>query len=104
MRRLRTGLAALLTASMTVLTASAHAETNEIRISRGFGIDFLPLIVMEHDHLVEKQAKAAGLDHLKVVWRTIDGGNNINDAMLAGARWTSCRSVCLVLRCSGRRP
>jgi len=74
-----------LTAGVTLLTASAHAETNEIRISAGFGIDFLPLIVMQHDHLVEKQAKAAGLDHLKVVWRTVDGGNNINDAMLAGS-------------------
>lgn len=64
--------------------AAARAEVHELRISKGFGIDFLPFIVMEQDHLVEKQAKAAGLD-LKVHWLTIDGGNNINDAMLSGS-------------------
>ena len=85
MRRVRACLAAALAACVALPAAAAHAEVNELRISRGFGIDFLPLIVMEHDHLIEKQAKAAGIDHLKVTWRTIDGGNNINDAMLSGA-------------------
>lgn len=64
---------------------ASSAEVHELNVSKGFGIDFLPLLVMEHDHLVEKHAKAAGLGDVKVNWRTIDGGNNINDAMLSGA-------------------
>lgn len=64
---------------------AAHAETNELRISKGFGMSFLPLYVMQHEALIEKHAKAAGLGDVKVTWSTIDGGNVINDAMLAGA-------------------
>lgn len=63
----------------------ARAETNELRISRGFGIHYLALYVMEHQRLIEKHATAAGLGEIKVIWRAIDGGNVINDAMLAGA-------------------
>ena len=63
----------------------AWAETSELRISRGFGIHYLALYVMERQRLIEKQAAAAGLGEIKVSWRAIDGGNVINDAMLAGA-------------------
>jgi NitT/TauT family transport system substrate-binding protein len=63
----------------------ARAETSELRISRGFGIHYLALYVMESQRLIEKYAAAAGLGEIKVTWRAIDGGNVINDAMLAGA-------------------
>jgi NitT/TauT family transport system substrate-binding protein len=64
---------------------SAAAEVNALRISRGFGIHYLPLYVMERFKLVEKQAAAAGLGDVKVTYSAIDGGNVVNDAMLAGA-------------------
>src|SRR5882672_2076496 len=63
----------------------ARAETNELRVSRGFGIHYLALYVMERQRLIEKHTAAAGLGEIKVTWRAIDGGNVINDAMLAGA-------------------
>jgi NitT/TauT family transport system substrate-binding protein len=63
----------------------ARAETNELRVSRGFGIHYLALYVMESQRLIEKHAAAAGLGEIKVTWSTIDGGNVINDAVLAGA-------------------
>lgn len=72
-------------AALAIPSVAARAETSEIRISKGYGIDFLPLIMMEHEGLVEKAAKAAGMPGLKATYRTIDGGNNINDALLAGA-------------------
>jgi NitT/TauT family transport system substrate-binding protein len=62
-----------------------RAEASEVRLSRGYGILFLPLFVIEHQGLLEKHAKARGLSEVKVTWRTLDGGNVINDAMLAGA-------------------
>lgn len=64
---------------------SARAETHELRISVGFGMHYLPLYIAEHERLIEKHAAAAGLGEVKVNWSVIDGGNVINDAMLAGA-------------------
>ena len=63
----------------------SRAEPSEVRISKGYGILYLPLFVMEERKLLEKHAKAAGLGDVKVTWRTFDGGNIINDAMLSGA-------------------
>lgn len=74
------GIAALFAAS-----SASHAEVKEVRISKGYGILYLPLIVMEDQKLLEKQAEKAGLGPLKVNWLTLDGGNVINDAMMAGA-------------------
>lgn len=73
------GLAALLGAT------SAQAEVKEIRLSKGYGILYLPLIVMEDQKLMEKQAEKAGLGPFKVSWQLLDGGNIINDAMMAGS-------------------
>lgn len=66
-------------------TGAAHAEVNEVRISKGYGILYLPLIVMENQKLMEKQAAKAGLGDVKVTWLMLDGGNVINDAMMAGS-------------------
>jgi NitT/TauT family transport system substrate-binding protein len=82
LRRIRSWMIAL---AALVFAAPACAETSELRISKGFGMHYLPLYVMEHERLIEKQAQARGLAGLKVTWSTIDGGNVINDAMLAGA-------------------
>jgi NitT/TauT family transport system substrate-binding protein len=67
------------------LAGAAHAEVGEVRLSRGYGIHFLPMFVMEQQKLLEKHAASAGLGALKVSWHAIDGGNQINDAMLSGA-------------------
>ena len=69
-----------------VLTAAhrAKAEVQEVSISKGYGILYLPLIVMEDQKLLEKQAEKAGLGNVKVKWVLLDGGNVINDAMMAG--------------------
>ena len=64
---------------------AAGAEVGTLRISRGHGILFLPLMVMEQQRLVEKHARAAGLGEVAVSWPMFDGGNIINDAMLSGA-------------------
>jgi NitT/TauT family transport system substrate-binding protein len=71
--------------ALLATVGAARAETNELRISKGFGIHFMPLYIMEKLKLVEKHAAAAGLGDLKVSYRVIDGGNVINDAMLAGS-------------------
>ncbi|MFT4128880.1 MAG: ABC transporter substrate-binding protein [Labrys sp. (in: a-proteobacteria)] len=82
-RWLRTALAIAMLAP-ALASGSAQAEVSEVRISKGFGILYLPLIVMQDQQLLEKRAKAAGLGDVKVTWLMLDGGNVINDAMMAG--------------------
>src|SRR5258708_19710302 len=84
-RLLATGVAMALALSAAPFSVSpARAEVNEVRISKGFGVHYLPMYVIQHEKLVEKHAAAAGLGHVTVQWPTIDGGNVINDAILAG--------------------
>lgn len=67
------------------LAAPARAEVTEVRISKGYGVLYLPLMVMEQRKLLEKKAAEAGLGEVKTSWFLFDGGNIINDAMLSGA-------------------
>ena len=67
------------------LSAPARAEVDEVRLVRQFGIHYLPLVVMEHEKLVEKAAVARGMPGLKVTWAQLSGGASVNDALLSGA-------------------
>ena len=62
---------------------TAVAEVDEIRIAKGFGIGYLPLIVMEDEKLFEKHAKAAGLDST-AKWMVIDGGTTQAQLLIGG--------------------
>jgi NitT/TauT family transport system substrate-binding protein len=83
--RLVTVMALAVGGALASAPGAAGAEASALRISRGHGILFLPLIVMEQQKLVEKHARAAGLGEVAVSWPMFDGGNIINDAMLSGA-------------------
>ena len=63
----------------------ARGEVSEVRVSHGYGVLYLPLMIMASERLVEKHARAAGLGEVRVEYKVLDGGNVINDAMLAGA-------------------
>src|SRR5438874_1949817 len=76
-------IAAIALASFSI--GVARADISEVRISHGFGVLYLPLMVMSSEKLMEKHAKAAGLGDIKATYRVLDGGNVINDAMLSGA-------------------
>jgi NitT/TauT family transport system substrate-binding protein len=69
----------MLIASATV----SRAEVSEITIAQQFGVSFLPLMIMERDGLIEKHAKAAGLD-VKTNWQKVAGPSVINDGLLSG--------------------
>lgn len=71
-------------ATLAPLGNVARAEASTVRLSHGYGILYLPLMVMRDQHLIEKHAKAMGLGDVKTTWTILDGGNVINDAMLAG--------------------
>jgi len=72
-------------ALLAFVAVPAYGEVSAIRISHGYGVLYLPLMVMESEKLLEKQARAADLGDVKVTYLVLDGGNVINDAMLSGA-------------------
>ena len=61
---------------------AARAE-GQIRIAEQFGIVYLLLNVAQDQKLIEKHAKAAGID-AKVEWVKLSGGSAVNDALLSG--------------------
>jgi NitT/TauT family transport system substrate-binding protein len=71
-------------ALMLAGTATApRAEIAEVTIAQQFGVAFLPFMLMERDNLVEKHAKAAGIE-LKTNWQKVAGPSVINDGLLSG--------------------
>src|SRR5450830_1476105 len=77
-------MAATLGLSMLAASVPARAEAPVVRLSHGYGLLYLPLMVIRDQGLIEKHAKALGLGDVKTNWILLDGGNVINDAMLAG--------------------
>lgn len=80
----RAALSALLLWVIALPPNASAAETSEVRIIKQIGLGFLPIMVMEHEKLVEKHARAAGLGDVKGVFSTTVGPAIMNDAMLAG--------------------
>jgi sulfonate transport system substrate-binding protein len=64
---------------------NAAAEVTHITVARQYGVSYLPLMVMQHENLIEKQAKKEGLAKLTVDWPKFTGGNVMNDAILSGS-------------------
>jgi NitT/TauT family transport system substrate-binding protein len=79
----RLGSMALCAALGLAAFPAANAEMSEIHVSRQYGISYLPLMIMEDQKLIEKHAKAAGVD-VKVEWSKFASGAVMNDALLSG--------------------
>jgi len=74
----------LLIVVLAAAAPAALAEMSEIKVAKQYGISYLPLMLMEDGKLIEKHAKAAGLD-VTVTWATFAGGNVMNDALLSNS-------------------
>jgi NitT/TauT family transport system substrate-binding protein len=83
-RRVAAFLAPLVAAAVATVAPLARAEMAEIRVAKQYGISYLPLMLMEDGGLIEKHARAAGLE-VKVTWATFAGGNVMNDALLSNS-------------------
>jgi NitT/TauT family transport system substrate-binding protein len=78
----RRAAAAVVGLGLLAGSLAAQAE-GQIRIARQYGIVYLLLDVAQAQKLVEKHAKAAGVD-AKVEWLQLSGGSAVNDALLSG--------------------
>lgn len=80
---------ARLTAALVIgalgLGAAAAAAAETVRFAQQYGVGYLPLMVMRHDQLIQKYAKQAGIDDVKVTWATFGGGAAMNAALLSGS-------------------
>ena len=65
--------------------APARAEATEVRISKGYGVLFCPLMVMEQRKLLKKKPPKPASGGERRAGSCLDGGNMINDAMLSVA-------------------
>jgi NitT/TauT family transport system substrate-binding protein len=81
MGRLTKALALLL----ALAPCAARAEVAEVALAQQFGIAFMPLMLMEHDRLVEKHVVKQGLPEPKVTWAKVAGPSVMNDGLLSGA-------------------
>jgi len=70
--------------AIALVSVSVRAEVAEITVSKEYGIGYLPYMIMEHEKLVEKHAKASGLGDVKVTWQTFGGSGLTQGAILAG--------------------
>ena len=82
MGRLLTRIA--LAAMALMVAAAARGELSEINVAQQYGIGYLPLMIMEDQKLIEKHARAAGME-VKVGWARFAGGNVMNDALLSNS-------------------
>jgi NitT/TauT family transport system substrate-binding protein len=63
--------------------AAARAEVSEVRLSKQYGLPYLPFMVMEQFSLLERQAEKQGLA-LKVSWTTLSNSTAMMEAILSG--------------------
>ena len=61
----------------------ARAEANVVRVAKQFGLAYTQYMVMEDQKLIEKHAKAAGLD-ITTEWATFRSSDVMNDALISG--------------------
>jgi NitT/TauT family transport system substrate-binding protein len=65
------------------LTPASRAEVSTIRLAKQYGVAYLPLTVMQQEHLLEKLATKAGLN-IKTEWLQFSAGSGMNEALLSG--------------------
>ncbi|HZQ61129.1 MAG TPA: ABC transporter substrate-binding protein [Casimicrobiaceae bacterium] len=65
--------------------AISTARADDIKVTRQYGLPYLPLMVMEHDQLLEKHLKRLGVNDAKVTWATMSTTTATVDGLLSGS-------------------
>jgi NitT/TauT family transport system substrate-binding protein len=61
-----------------------EAASTQIRLAKQFSMGYVQFSILERRKLIEKYAKAQGLDEVKVTWTTFNGPDAMNLALLSG--------------------
>lgn len=70
-------------ASFVLAATPAEAQAQTVRLSRQFGVSYLPLTIIKEKQLLEQYGKKLGLD-LKTEWVKFTGGTPMNEALISG--------------------
>ena len=71
-------------AAAMLVPGKACAEANVVRVAKQFGVAYMQYMVMQDLKLIEKHAKAAGLD-ITTEWATFRSSDVMNDALISGS-------------------
>lgn len=72
--------------SVTMLCGGeAMAEATTLRVALQPSLSFVPLMIMKHDNLIQKKAKAAGLGDIRVEWPNFSSAAAVSDAIISGS-------------------
>src|SRR4030095_12226428 len=63
---------------------TARAGANVVRVAKHCGVAYMQYMVMQKLKLIEKHAKAAGLD-ITTEWATFRSSDVMNDALISGS-------------------
>jgi NitT/TauT family transport system substrate-binding protein len=74
----------MLAAAFIISGVNSGSAQTEVKIGIGFGIGFLPMFIVDDQHLVEKYAGQAGLD-VKTNYQRFSGSAAMQDAVLSGS-------------------
>jgi NitT/TauT family transport system substrate-binding protein len=77
-------LSAAALAAAILVPGPASAEATMVRVAKQFGVGYMQYMVMQELKLVEKHAKAAGLD-ITTEWATFRSSDVMNDALISGS-------------------
>ena len=95
-------VAATLVAAISMLATSAIAQ--EIKISRQYGLPYIPLVIMEQQQLLEKHVKRLNGSDVKISWSTVGTTTATIDGLISGQhRLRIGRHHRCAARCGTRR-
>jgi len=77
-------IAAIVLAAWVASSSAVRAEASVVRVAKQFGIGYMQYMVMQEQKLIEKHAKAAGLD-VTTEWATFRSSDVMNDALISGS-------------------
>jgi NitT/TauT family transport system substrate-binding protein len=77
-------LMAVLVLVAAFVPGKALAEASVVRVAKQFGVAYMQYMVMQELKLIEKHAKAAGLD-VTTEWATFRSSDVMNDALISGS-------------------
>lgn len=97
-RRIALAVAWLLAA---LLAGRPAAADTAVRVSRPLDLTALPLLVMQHEHLIERVAEAMGLGAVTVAW-TNPGNSEPIDALTSDSDLVATDLASLLLAADGR--
>ena len=68
----------------SVAATASPTQAQEIKISRQFGLPYIPLMIMEQQKLIEKHARKIGAGEITTKWSTVGTSSATLDGLVSG--------------------